>query len=76
MEAACRSIGTSSVTTLSADKPILSGEGNLFIQTTKVEKVEGEAYVNVRKGKSYSATRLASPWAGPARPKMSPATRS
>nr|AAM53279.1 unknown protein [Arabidopsis thaliana]AAN15364.1 unknown protein [Arabidopsis thaliana] len=30
---------------------ILSGEGNLFIKVSKIEKVEGEAYVNVRKGK-------------------------
>lgn len=30
---------------------ILDGEGNLHIKTKKVEKVEGEAYVNVRKGK-------------------------
>lgn len=31
--------------------PILTGEGGLFIKTKKVEKVEGEAYVNIRKGK-------------------------
>lgn len=30
---------------------ILDGEGNLFVKTKKVEKVDGEAYVNVRKGK-------------------------
>ncbi|KAG2305801.1 hypothetical protein Bca4012_085381 [Brassica carinata] len=30
---------------------ILSGEGNLFIKINKVAKLEGEAYVNVRKGK-------------------------
>ncbi|KAI3830129.1 hypothetical protein L1987_04263 [Smallanthus sonchifolius] len=36
---------------LLADHTILAGEGNLFIKTKKVEKVEGEAYVNVRKGK-------------------------
>ncbi|KAK4782697.1 hypothetical protein SAY86_007071 [Trapa natans] len=30
---------------------ILDGEGNLFIKTKKVDKVEGEAYVNIRKGK-------------------------
>ncbi|KAK1427140.1 hypothetical protein QVD17_15823 [Tagetes erecta] len=33
------------------NQTILAGEGNLFIKTKKVEKVEGEAYVNVRKGK-------------------------
>ncbi|CAH8359910.1 unnamed protein product [Eruca vesicaria subsp. sativa] len=30
---------------------ILSGESNLFVKINKVEKLEGEAYVNVRKGK-------------------------
>ncbi|XP_022742766.1 activator of 90 kDa heat shock protein ATPase homolog [Durio zibethinus] len=30
---------------------IVDGEGNLHIKTKKVEKVDGEAYVNVRKGK-------------------------
>lgn len=30
---------------------ILDGEGNLFIKTKKLEKADGEAYVNVRKGK-------------------------
>lgn len=39
------------LTKLLADKPILKGEGNLFIKTKTLEKVEGEAYVNVRKGK-------------------------
>ncbi|MED6182359.1 hypothetical protein PIB30_027727 [Stylosanthes scabra] len=33
------------------DLPILSGESNLFISTTKVSSVDGEAYVNIRKGK-------------------------
>lgn len=36
---------------LLCDKPLLSGEGNLFIKTNKLEKLEGEAYVNIRKGK-------------------------
>ncbi|BBN02633.1 activator of Hsp90 ATPase protein 1 [Marchantia polymorpha subsp. ruderalis] len=31
--------------------PILSGEGGLWISTTTVESVAGEAYVNIRKGK-------------------------
>ncbi|CAO2831848.1 unnamed protein product [Amaranthus hypochondriacus] len=31
--------------------PILSGEGNLFIKTKKIDKIDGEAYVNIRKGK-------------------------
>eukprot|EP01018_Ginkgo_biloba_P005984 Gb_01939 [translate_table: standard] len=30
---------------------IMEGEANLWIKTTKIEKVEGEAYVNIRKGK-------------------------
>ncbi|GAB4843770.1 hypothetical protein Ancab_013735 [Ancistrocladus abbreviatus] len=30
---------------------VLSGEGNLYVKIIKVEKVDGEAYVNVRKGK-------------------------
>ncbi|KMZ71719.1 Activator of 90 kDa heat shock protein ATPase [Zostera marina] len=31
--------------------PILTGEGGLSIQTKTVDKVQGEAYVNIRKGK-------------------------
>lgn len=55
--------------TLLADKTILDGEGSLFIRTKKLEKVEGEAYVNVRKGKiipgyEISLTLL---WEGEAR---------
>lgn len=34
-----------------AGQNILNGEGDLFIRINKVEKLEGEAYVNVRKGK-------------------------
>nr|XP_043610147.1 activator of 90 kDa heat shock protein ATPase homolog [Erigeron canadensis] len=36
---------------LLSDHTILEGEGNLFIKTKKIDKIEGEAYVNVRKGK-------------------------
>ncbi|XP_062167510.1 uncharacterized protein LOC133873772 [Alnus glutinosa] len=36
---------------LLSDLTVLDGEGNLYIKTKKVDKVEGEAYVNVRKGK-------------------------
>lgn len=36
---------------LLSDLAILDGEGGLFVKTKKIEKVEGEAYVNVRKGK-------------------------
>lgn len=30
---------------------VLEGQGGCFIKITKVESVEGEAYINVRKGK-------------------------
>ncbi|KNA18076.1 hypothetical protein SOVF_074170 [Spinacia oleracea] len=30
---------------------VLSGEGNLFLKINKLDKLEGEAYVNIRKGK-------------------------
>ncbi|WOH00134.1 hypothetical protein DCAR_0519492 [Daucus carota subsp. sativus] len=36
---------------LLANLTVLDGEGGLFIRIAKVEKVEGEAYINVRKGK-------------------------
>ncbi|KAA8518294.1 hypothetical protein F0562_015823 [Nyssa sinensis] len=39
------------LTKLLSNHTILDGDGNLYIKTKKVEKVEGEAYVNVRKGK-------------------------
>ncbi|XP_043691115.1 activator of 90 kDa heat shock protein ATPase homolog [Telopea speciosissima] len=38
-------------TNLLSDLTILDGEGNLYIKTKKVDKVDGEAYVNIRKGK-------------------------
>lgn len=46
--------------------PILSGEGNLFINTKKVDKVSGEAYVNIRKGKIIPGYELSVsiPWEG------------
>ncbi|CAI9100995.1 OLC1v1038209C1 [Oldenlandia corymbosa var. corymbosa] len=34
-----------------AGQTVLDGEGNLFLRIKKVDKLEGEAYVNVRKGK-------------------------
>lgn len=34
-----------------SDRTLLNGEGDLFIKIKKVEKLDGEAYVNVRKGK-------------------------
>ncbi|CAL1373960.1 unnamed protein product [Linum trigynum] len=36
---------------LLANLTLLDGEGNLFIRTRNIEKVEGEAYVNIHKGK-------------------------
>lgn len=54
---------------LLSDHTILDGEGNLFIKTKKIEKVEGEAYVNVRKGKiipGYELSVLLN-WQGEAR---------
>ncbi|CAN4118437.1 unnamed protein product [Withania somnifera] len=36
---------------LLTSKTLIDGEGNLKIRTKKVEKLEGEAYVNIRKGK-------------------------
>ncbi|KAL3846249.1 hypothetical protein ACJIZ3_003652 [Penstemon smallii] len=39
------------LTNLLCNKTLLSGEGGLHIKTKNLEKLEGEAYVNVRKGK-------------------------
>ncbi|XP_042513680.1 activator of 90 kDa heat shock protein ATPase homolog [Macadamia integrifolia] len=36
---------------LLSDLTIMDGEGNLYIKTKKVEKVNGDAYVNIRKAK-------------------------
>lgn len=54
---------------LLSDLTVLDGEGNLFIRTKKVDKVEGEAYVNVRKGKIIPGyeIRLTLPWEGEAK---------
>ncbi|GER35488.1 activator of 90 kDa heat shock protein ATPase-like protein, partial [Striga asiatica] len=46
------------IATLLFDKPLLSGEGNLHITTKKIEKLKGETYVNVRKGKLISGYKL------------------
>ncbi|KAG6580797.1 Activator of 90 kDa heat shock protein ATPase-like 1, partial [Cucurbita argyrosperma subsp. sororia] len=40
---------------LFSNLPLLDGEGGLFIKTKKVDKVDGEAYVNIRKGKIIPA---------------------
>lgn len=34
-----------------SDQCLLNGEGNLFVKINKVDKLDGEAYVNIRKGK-------------------------
>ncbi|KAL6145347.1 PREDICTED: activator of 90 kDa heat shock protein ATPase homolog [Fragaria vesca subsp. vesca] len=39
------------LTKLLSNLTILDGEGDLFVKTKKVDKVEGDAYVNIRKGK-------------------------
>ncbi|XP_047338395.1 activator of 90 kDa heat shock protein ATPase homolog [Impatiens glandulifera] len=39
------------LTKLLSDQTLLDGEGNIHIKTKKVEKVDGEAYLNIRKGK-------------------------
>ncbi|KAL2501575.1 Aha1 domain-containing protein [Forsythia ovata] len=36
---------------LLSNKPILSGDDNLYLRTKTLQKCDGEAYVNVRKGK-------------------------
>ncbi|XP_021770328.1 activator of 90 kDa heat shock protein ATPase homolog [Chenopodium quinoa] len=48
---------------------VLSGEGNLFVKITKLDKLEGEAYVNIRKGKIIPGYELALTlsWEGEAR---------
>lgn len=48
---------------------VLDGEGNLFVRTKKVEKVDGEAYVNVRKGKIIPGYEISVtiPWEGEAK---------
>ncbi|KAK9921654.1 hypothetical protein M0R45_030156 [Rubus argutus] len=39
------------LTKLLSNLTILDGEGDLFVKTKTVDKVEGDAYVNIRKGK-------------------------
>ncbi|VFQ74118.1 unnamed protein product [Cuscuta campestris] len=36
---------------LLSNQTVLNGEGNIYIRIKKLDKLEGEAYVNVRKGK-------------------------
>ncbi|XP_052176022.1 uncharacterized protein LOC127790517 [Diospyros lotus] len=44
---------------LLSDKTLLEGEANIYIKTKKLDKVEGEAYVNIRKGKIIPGYELA-----------------
>lgn len=44
---------------LLSELTILDGEGNLYIKTKTLEKLEGEAYVNVRKGKIIPGYEIA-----------------
>ncbi|XP_030453030.1 uncharacterized protein LOC115674694 [Syzygium oleosum] len=57
------------LTSLLSDVTLLDGEGDLFVRTGKVEKVEGEAYVNIRKGKIIPGYEIsvALRWEGEAR---------
>ncbi|KAL8142888.1 hypothetical protein V2J09_015920 [Rumex salicifolius] len=50
-ETNCIEWSRSQLSKLLSDIPILSGESGLHIKTKKVDKVDGEAYVNIRKGK-------------------------
>ena len=47
----CLEWSRSQLSKLLTDLPILDGEGGLKIRTKSLEKLEGEAYVNIRKGK-------------------------
>ncbi|CAN0927610.1 Activator of 90 kDa heat shock protein ATPase homolog 1 [Linum grandiflorum] len=50
-ETDCLEWSRSLLTKLLSNLTLLDGEGNLFVRTNKVEKVDGESYVNIRKGK-------------------------
>ncbi|GFY99832.1 aha1 domain-containing protein [Actinidia rufa] len=57
------------LSSLLSNHTLLSGEGNLFIATKKLEKVDGEAYVNIRKGKIIPGYEISFslPWEGEAK---------
>lgn len=50
-ETDCLEWSRSLLTKLLSNITVLEGESNLFIKTKTIEKLDGEAYVNVRKGK-------------------------
>lgn len=47
----CLDWSRSLLSSLLSNLEILNGEGGLYLRTKAIDKVEGEAYVNVRKGK-------------------------
>ncbi|KAJ9184666.1 hypothetical protein P3X46_004370 [Hevea brasiliensis] len=57
-ETDCLEWSRSLLSNLLSNLVILDGEGNLFIKIKKIEKVDGEAYVNVRKGKNIPGYEL------------------
>ncbi|KAJ1700099.1 hypothetical protein LUZ63_008611 [Rhynchospora breviuscula] len=69
----CLDWSRSLLSSLLADLQILDGEGGLYIRTDSIDKlnlqVDGEAYVNVRKGKVIPGYELSLklPWQGEAR---------
>ncbi|KAI0507708.1 hypothetical protein KFK09_013836 [Dendrobium nobile] len=46
------------LSSLLSDLTILEGDGGIFIRTKTLDKLEGEAYVNVRKGKAIPGYEL------------------
>ncbi|XP_062112178.1 uncharacterized protein LOC133823422 [Humulus lupulus] len=57
------------LTNLLSNLTVLDGEGNLFAKTKIVDKVDGEAYVNIRKGKIIPGYEISVsiPWEGEAK---------
>ncbi|KAJ8754553.1 hypothetical protein K2173_005714 [Erythroxylum novogranatense] len=50
-ETDCLEYSRNLLSNLLSSLTVLEGEGNLFIKTKNLEKLDGEAYVNIRKGK-------------------------
>ncbi|PON56324.1 Activator of Hsp90 ATPase [Trema orientale] len=68
-ETDCLEWSRSFLTKLLSNLTVLDGEGNLFVKTKKVDKIDGEAYVNVRKGKIIPGYEISVsiPWEGEAK---------
>ncbi|KAM7271106.1 hypothetical protein ACFE04_030320 [Oxalis oulophora] len=68
-ETDCIEWSRNQLTKLLSNVTVLNGEGNLFVKTKKVEKVDGEAYVNIRKGKIIPGYEISVtvPWEGEAK---------